>query len=57
MNQIRCDNENWEFDQHGLIVKCYAIIKKLAIDESERTFLWPQGRRPGDHAELTELGL
>lgn len=29
-------NENWEFDEHGLMRKRYASINDLAIDESER---------------------
>ncbi len=29
-------NENWEFDENGLMKKRYASINDLAIDESER---------------------
>ena len=29
-------NENWEFDEHGLMAKRYASINDLAIEESER---------------------
>lgn len=50
-------NENWEFDEQGLMQKRYASINDLAIAESERKFFWPQGRRPDDHAGLSELGL
>ncbi|MBC3861611.1 nuclear transport factor 2 family protein [Undibacterium jejuense] len=50
-------NENWEFDEHGLMQKRYASINDLAISESERKFHWPQGRRPDDHPSLSELGL
>lgn len=50
-------NENWEFDERGLMQKRYASINDLAIAESERKFFWPQGRRPDDHAGLSELGL
>jgi uncharacterized protein len=50
-------NENWEFDEHGLMQKRYASINDLAIAESARLFHWPQGRRPDDHASLSELGL
>lgn len=50
-------NENWEFDEHGLMQKRYASINDLAIKESERLFRWPQGRRPDDHPGLSELGL
>ncbi len=50
-------NENWEFDDQGLMAKRYASINDLAIDEAERKFHWPQGRRPDDHPGLSELGL
>ncbi|HEY3300349.1 MAG TPA: nuclear transport factor 2 family protein [Methylophilaceae bacterium] len=50
-------NENWEFDEHGLMKKRYASINDLAIKESERKFYWPQGRRPEDHPSLSDLGL
>jgi nuclear transport factor 2 (NTF2) superfamily protein len=50
-------NENWEFNEHGLMQKRYASINDLAIKESERKFHWPQGRRPDDHPSLSDLGL
>ena len=50
-------NENWEFDQNGLMQKRYASINDLPIKESERKFHWPLGRRPDDHPGLSELGL
>ena len=50
-------NENWEFDDDGLMRERHASINELPIDESERLFRWPQGRRPDDHPGLTELGL
>lgn len=50
-------NENWEFNDQGLMQKRYASINDLAIAESDRKFHWPLGRRPDDHAGLTELGL
>ena len=50
-------NENWEFDENGLMQKRYASINDLAIQASERLFGWPQGRRPDDHKGLSELGL
>jgi nuclear transport factor 2 (NTF2) superfamily protein len=31
-------NENWEFDENGLMRKRYASINDLEIDESERKF-------------------
>ncbi|MCL6417683.1 nuclear transport factor 2 family protein [Aestuariirhabdus sp. Z084] len=50
-------NENWEFDNQGLMRKRFASINDLPIEESERKFHWPQGRRPDDHPGLSELGL
>lgn len=50
-------NENWEFDQNGLMQKRYASINDLAIKESDRFFHWPQGRRPDGHKGLSDLGL
>jgi hypothetical protein len=34
-----------------------ASINDLPIKESERKYLWPLGRRPGDHPGLSDLGL
>ncbi|MFN8406478.1 MAG: nuclear transport factor 2 family protein [Sphingobacteriaceae bacterium] len=31
-------NENWEFDKNGLMIKRYASINDLAIDERDRKF-------------------
>src|SRR4030088_3310712 len=50
-------NENWEFNDHGLMRFRYASINDLPIKESERKYHWPLGRRPHDHAGLTDLGL
>lgn len=50
-------NENWEFDDNGLMAVRHASINDLPIQESERKYHWPQGRRPDDHPGLTELGL
>ncbi len=50
-------NENWEFDEQGLMAARHASINDLAIKKSERKFLWPQGRRPDDHPSLSDLGL
>lgn len=50
-------NENWEFDENGLMHHRYASINDLPIKESDRKFHWPLGRRPDDHPGLTELGL
>ena len=50
-------NENWEFSKLGLMVERHASINDQKIEESDRLFLWPQGRRPDDHPGLSELGL
>ena len=50
-------NENWEFDENGLMANRFACINDKPIKESERTFHWPLGRRPDDHPGLSDLGL
>jgi nuclear transport factor 2 (NTF2) superfamily protein len=50
-------NENWEFDEHGLMRLRIASINDLPISESERKYRWPLGRRPDSHPSLSELGL
>jgi nuclear transport factor 2 (NTF2) superfamily protein len=50
-------NENWEFDEHGLMRWRIASINDLPIEEAGRKFRWPLGRRPDGHAGLSELGL
>jgi nuclear transport factor 2 (NTF2) superfamily protein len=50
-------NENWEFDESGLMRRRIASINDLPIKDSERNYHWPLGRRPDDHASLSDLGL
>jgi len=50
-------NENWEFDENGLMARRLASINDLPILEAERKFFWPQGERPADHPGLSDLGL
>ncbi|CAK6689102.1 MULTISPECIES: DUF1348 family protein [unclassified Synechococcus] len=50
-------NENWEFDDQGLMRRREASINDVPIRETDRLFLWPQGPRPDDHPGLTDLGL
>ena len=50
-------NENWEFDEHGLMKRRIASINDLPIEEGDRKFHWPLGRRPDDHPGLSDLGL
>ena len=50
-------NENWEFDNDGLMQRRVASINDMSIAEEDRKFHWPLGRRPDDHPGLTALGL
>jgi uncharacterized protein len=50
-------NENWQFNDDGLMACRYASINDLPIRESERKFFWPLGRRPDEHPSLSDLGL
>ena len=50
-------NETWEFNEHGLMQRRIASINDLPITTAERKFHWPLGRRPDEHAGLSELGL
>jgi hypothetical protein len=50
-------NENWEFDEKGLMRRRQASINDVPINESDRKFHWAQGPRPDDYPGLTELGL
>ena len=50
-------NENWEFDEDGLMQRRLASINEHPIKEAERKFHWPLGRRPDDAPELSDLGL
>ncbi|HBS42029.1 MAG TPA: DUF1348 domain-containing protein [Oceanospirillales bacterium] len=50
-------NENWEFDDQGLMQRRIASINEHPIREDERKFFWPAGRRPDDHPGLSDLGL
>jgi nuclear transport factor 2 (NTF2) superfamily protein len=51
-------NENWEFDDHGLMTTRHASINDVPIDEQARLFRWDRsGPRPADHPSLSDLGL
>lgn len=50
-------NENWEFDENGLMRVRHASINDLPITQEERKYHWPLGRRPDDHPGLSDLGL
>jgi uncharacterized protein len=50
-------NENWEFDEQGLMRRRIASINDASIAESERRYHWPPGPRPADHPSLSDLGF
>ncbi len=50
-------NENWEFDDKGLMQTRFASINDMSITAEERLFHWPAGVRPEDHPSLSDLGL
>ena len=50
-------NENWEFNEQGLMARRIASINDLPIEESDRKYHWPLGRRPDEHPGLSDLGL
>ncbi|MEO0375220.1 MAG: nuclear transport factor 2 family protein [Cyanobacteria bacterium P01_A01_bin.17] len=45
-------NENWEFDEAGLMQRREASINDRPIKPEERRFHWPSGPRPEDHPGL-----
>lgn len=45
-------NEQWEFDEHGLMRRREASINDVAIEASDRRFRWELGQRPDDHPGL-----
>ena len=50
-------NENWEFNEFGLMARRFASINDQPIKETDRKFFWPLGRRPDDHPSLSALGF
>lgn len=50
-------NENWEFDEHGLMRRRLASINDAPLAEEDRLFHWPLGCRPDDHPSLSDLDL
>lgn len=50
-------NENWEFDDAGLMRARFASINDLLIDDGDRKFRWELGPRPAEHPGLSQLGL
>ncbi|HEX5507803.1 MAG TPA: nuclear transport factor 2 family protein [Pseudolabrys sp.] len=50
-------NEQWEFNEAGLMHRREASINDVQIKESDRLFHWSLGARPKDHPGLTDLKL
>ena len=50
-------NEQWEFDDLGLMRRREASINDVPIREADRKFHWPLGPRPAGHPGLADLGL
>jgi uncharacterized protein len=51
-------NENWAFDENGLMRERHASINDVPIRDDERKFHWDRpGPRPADHPGLSDLGL
>ena len=51
-------NENWEFDENGLMHHRHACINEHPITAEERKFFWDNsGPRPADHPGLSEFGF
>ncbi|RVU21104.1 DUF1348 family protein [Methylobacterium oryzihabitans] len=51
-------NENWWFDENGLMRERHASINDVAIAPADRLFHWDRADiRPVDHPGLTDLGL
>ena len=50
-------NENWEFDEQGLMLRRIASINDLPIAVAERKYHWAFGPRPADHPSLSDLDL
>lgn len=50
-------NENWEFDADGLMARRLASINEHPINDADRKFHWPLGRRPDEHPGLSHFGF
>jgi nuclear transport factor 2 (NTF2) superfamily protein len=50
-------NEQWEFDENGLMRRREASINDVPITPEQRKFLWVLGPRPADHPGLSALGM
>ncbi|HSU07091.1 MAG TPA: nuclear transport factor 2 family protein [Acetobacteraceae bacterium] len=50
-------NEQWEFNDAGLMHRREASINDVRIREEDRRFRWPLGPRPAEHPGLSGLGM
>jgi uncharacterized protein len=50
-------NENWEFDDDGLMRRRIASINDAPIGNDDRRFHWQLGRRPDAHPDLSAFGF
>lgn len=51
-------NENWEFDENGLMHHRHACINEHPIKPEDRKFLWDNSSpRPADYPELSSFGF
>jgi hypothetical protein len=51
-------NEQWAFDETGLMRRREASINDVPIRDVDRKFLWhPSGPRPADHPGLSDVEL
>ena len=51
-------NEQWEFDESGLMTHRHASINDVLIDPAQRLFHWDlAGPRPASHPGLSDLNL
>ncbi|KXV41570.1 50S ribosomal protein L21 [Gluconobacter japonicus] len=50
-------NENWRFNDAGLMDERHASINDVRIGDSERLFRWEESVRPDFHLGLSEMGL
>jgi nuclear transport factor 2 (NTF2) superfamily protein len=50
-------NENWQFNEQGLMTHRHASINDLKISKDERKFHWKEEVRPLEYPSLSDLGL
>jgi len=50
-------NENWEFNENGLMKKRFASINDFAISKNDRKLLWEGDKRPQEYKSLSQMDL